>query len=120
MKQNISVDDLMELSEQQKEKLRGMWEPKEYAPVYYAKDKVEFHYLDESFVPTKNELLPLLSIGDMIEILEQKGEVYSVNNMYVNIGTNKKGWGILLLSQNKEYRSDDLVTALWQAVKSIL
>jgi hypothetical protein len=89
MKQNISMEQLNELSDRAKENLRKKWEPEVGDQVYYD----ENIYIYTHFMPdtkelcmrelvsmgfdgeemnryaVKEELLPLLSIGQMIEIL---------------------------------------------------
>ena len=147
MKQNISVEDLNELSEEQKEKLRKMWEPKQYDVVYVHWMEVqqfatgiilnvnilENGYWDlqvysnetlRGFRP-KQYLLPILSIGQMIEILINNNEFFNISNVYVKHPTTSdrsinNGYGIWLHKLSKEYRADELCNALWLAVKNIL
>lgn len=88
MKQHISVEQLNELSPEQKEHLREMWEPQEgdfiYAEQWKTKDIVvkvteatgrvvgkKVWFKDDTFL-WKHECLPLFNIVQMIEILHAK------------------------------------------------
>jgi hypothetical protein len=110
MKQNISEEQLQELSEEQKIKLSALYKPTD-----------EF-----SIIKTDWYLgLPLLSIGQMIEILINNNEFFNISNVYVKHPTTSdrsinNGYGIWLHKQSKEYRADELCNALWLAVKNIL
>lgn len=86
MKQHITVDQLNELTEEQKKKLRDMWEPIQGELFYYS-DKDDWYYGDgiyrcAEYKNNKIEIigerqivkeycLPVLSIGQMIEILKK-------------------------------------------------
>jgi hypothetical protein len=131
MKQRISVEGLKSLTPSQQEKLREWWKPQEGDIVYWQKwGGVETVIIRETKIlglpnydlafndgynsSNKSQLLPLLSIGQCIEILEDKS--LNLNNVFID----RKGWETVIWEQNKSYRSEELIDALWEAVKSIL
>ncbi len=116
MKQHITPDDLAQLTEEQKEKLRLYWskENRVIGDLY-------FHETDENKeirVNTKtvfnpfNDYLPLLSIGQMIDILH--------NNVNVSFFDRKPGPVWSVMKDNVWFDDKELVDSLWSAVKSIL
>lgn len=126
MKQHITVDQLDELTEKQKEKLRDMWEPIQGELFYYS-DKDDWYYGDgiyrcAEYKNNKIEIigerqivkeycLPVLSIGQMIEILEKNIEIIKpLENM----------WRSNIKSHPLNIDADELCDALWSAIKLIL
>lgn len=93
MKQNITKDQLNELSEKGKEKIRG-WQMEPYKGTWY-----------------EGELSPLLSIGQMIEFLGDFCIDVDLSNGKLN------GTGYIT-----EAREDgmELCDALWEACKEVL
>ena len=117
MKQRITVEQLQELTEEQQQRLREWWK-REFGDVFYITDyknnkEAQLQVLDRSWQlivkEYRKEFLPLLSIGQMIELIENNG--VSWQN------------GLFLVDSNliifKSY-GGELVDALWQAVKEIL
>ncbi len=106
MKQHITVKQLKELSDFGKGKLRKWWgKGKQKKNAYWWTDKLN---------------LPLLSIGQMIEFLdEQSGEdISSYSERAGNVHTVGKPWHHwFTIHWDKEY--DELCDALWEAVKEI-
>jgi len=125
MKLRIDTAQLNELSDAQKQRLRELWEPKDYDVILYKTPhehdggvtsiKISYGFLDSEIIDMDsdvdgyyniNDCLPLLSIGQMIEILQKN-----------NISNN-------LLSYCNAYimriECEDICDALWQAVKEIL
>ena len=99
MKQHISIDQLNELSEKGKDKLRVWLEPKiiESDPLYpntYKQTGDDWWYGR------------LLSIGQMIEFLDARTLIYKAD----------VGWCIDLANKPQAVMCD----ALWEAVKEIL
>ena len=90
MKQRITVDQLQELTEEQKQRLRGWWKPEEGDLVY-----------NKFFNEFKQEELPLLDIGQMIELLLNRA-VDPIEEPYE-----------LFINEN-------LCNELWSAVKQVL
>ena len=95
MKERISEEQLQELSPEQQEKLREWWEPKEYdvfiAQPYGTECILIWRLVDQSaFKKLWNELLPLLSIGQMIGMLSHYHPHFSYRCMdEYNVGHEK-------------------------------
>ena len=100
MKQHITVEQLNQLSEKGKEKLREWWE-KDIVEVDESKKQPEmicFGYKD----------LPLLSIGQMIEFLIENNKLEGEEYGRPALPTYNHDW--------EKYICDDL----WEAVKEAL
>jgi len=146
MRQRISVEQLQELTEEQKEKLREWWKPKAGDTVFIINQKVGcdnkaiitdwdnkkqfgicyfncfddfgLRYYDIDLYGKEN-LTPLLSIGQMIEFLDDhvdgfdlhKFDIYGFAEDYkLNL------WGHI----ENTFDSYEPCDALWKAVKEIL
>ncbi|KKK49467.1 hypothetical protein LCGC14_3134760 [marine sediment metagenome] len=112
MKQHITTDQLNELSEKGKEKLLKWWKRNGYRKITgtYA-DTGKFVYTDS-----------LLSIGQMIEFLDDRGFFEDEKTHQVrSISKGKPGmnwqWFLRL---NKEFNDYELCDALWSACKEVL
>lgn len=101
MKQHITEEQLNELSEKGKERLRKWWKPKEYDLYMNEEGEVSSVWCCEDDVTSTD--MPLLSIGQMIEFLNEYGEIY--------LGTVK----IITWEPTQE-----LFDVLWQSVKEVL
>jgi|SRR3972149_466892 len=121
MKQRIDKEQVLSLTDEQKVKLRELWEPKEgdffYFPIYGECYYGEYMggYSNEAFVPNADSL-PLLSIGQMIEILHRK-------NLQITLEQGRDyAVSFFLGFIPKEYRFQDkeLCDALWEALKEVL
>ena len=116
MKQHITVKQLNELSNiQGKKKLRKWWKPKAGDKILMYEDQVKV--LLEGYLPMEKEkhnLLPLLSIGQMIEFLDEKDDYF-------------RSWYTKGIS-TKEYKDrnfswkykEEICDKLWEAVKEML
>lgn len=113
MKRRITVEQLQELTEEQQERLRGRWKPECY-DVYWTsafEDSCNIVLTDEygnvnGYVKNNMELcLPLLDIGQMIELLQ--------NNLYTKPISTK---GPMYFSTANINLCDDL----WEAVKQVI
>jgi len=139
MKQNITIDQLEELSLEQQIKLRDLWKPKQYDLVAYTyeyhegleTDKViikglynndpnlveEVSDMEGEYVFPKGDCLPLLSIGQMIEYLRQ----YKLD---INDSNYREGEWFIFLNKyrgsNNYFRNTEIIDALWEAVKECL
>lgn len=122
MKQNITVDDLNQLSEKGKKSLRNWWKPQE-GDLCYRPDQPrrsiwlnpdgDIKGVKDFFLP----IYPLLSIGQMIEFLgkrwieyiryvyDPKNELYKLEDSFDDI-----------YIPNYEKLCDEL----WEAVKEVL
>jgi hypothetical protein len=121
VKRRIEPEQLNELTPEQKERLRELWKPQEFDVCLFAaeicaidvvRENYEIHeridtwfwFVDcEGRPVTKDDCLPLLDIGQMIELLRK----ISFN-------------AIESLDYSGAIQSEKLCDALWQAVKSVL
>lgn len=140
MKQRITVEQLNELTEEQKEKLREWWKPQDGD--FFARRR--YHVPDDSpideyciggleFVDSggadtfhaEDGDIPLLSIGQMIELIKEHDAIRYCNLM-VTLHT-----PLIVIPHNaKDQKYADIVTemlkqielidALWDAVKQAL
>jgi hypothetical protein len=139
MKQHITVDQLNELSDKAKEKLRGWWKPEEFDLVLVRMDSVkENRHVDHIFTYSelsqvkkpeyiKKDNLPLPSIGQMIEFLDdhdflhdgtfENGTINKFEKFNSNLSGKGEfiGWGVMY-----EDSKPELCDALWEAVKQVL
>ena len=183
MKQHITIENLMELTEYQRDRLNDLWTPKQYDLAagflckdaennendifefvignvniretrsgYYmtlmnlealrswgnqedteeAEEEVDMEeYNEEDFIfeyerpdiYSKGDCLPLLSIGQMLEILNKCG--YGKGNFYVNFQKDAIGFGVgrnieEYIDYGTDYNGEELCDALWTAVKEAL
>ena len=125
MKQNITPEQLNELSDKGKEKLRKWWIPRR-GDIVYGNSPVEENRLislvaenvdekgisdNESYVwIPKEKGLPLLSIGQMIEFLDEDAD------SLMNMGDH---W-IVYDRKNDSLFKVELADALWEACKEVL
>lgn len=127
MKRRITKSDLEQLSIEQKEKLFMWYVPNDgdivlhednniytvnrYTDIekdfYYINDELETIWVDIDFC------LPLLDIGQMIELLQD-------NRVILDIWDTTSGWNVGEWIEDKTIHRTELCDALWQAVKSIL
>jgi len=121
LKQRISADDVLQLTPEQQEKLRVWWNVQEsdlfaYIGLINTSNKIVidvdregYMYDGRDWFP-KMDCLPLLSIGQMIELLDNFTEEPSLKNENLRLSINRTMW----LGNSK------LVDSLFQAVKEIL
>jgi len=110
VKQRITIDDLNQLTNEQKEKLREWWKPERGDLYIYNKSSLRdegweiYQVLKEDTPNLLKEMkaYPLLSIGQMIEILDK----------------NETDWLEVLL--NGAYDGMEPCDSLWRKLKSIL
>lgn len=185
MKQYITLEDLMELTQYQRDRLNDLWMPKKYdlAAAFLCKDaenneydifefvighvnigetrsgyhmtlmnlesirswgsaaeetseetseeisdEDEFNEEDFCFeyerpdVYSKNDCLPLLNIGQMLEMLKKCG--YGNGSLYANIADDSRnGVGREIMQYEEygmDYENEELCDALWNAIKEVL
>lgn len=132
MKQRITAEQLSELTTEQKEKLRELWVRDEGD--YGVTEGIEFIVTGERededtgfiFLIGKKpfyqgeiwfnceKCLPLLSIGQMVELLGDR--IIHINNMFID-----GGWEANVLHGNKSYRAKELCDAFWiTTIKEVL
>ena len=120
MKQRITSDQLQQLTPSQQEKLRAWWKP-EIGDKFDAErsgitwlvasvngERIETH----AGIFLKNECLPLLSIGQCLQILGEHNRYYELRNYENNFHFYDQ--------DNLKSKSPELIDALFEAVKSIL
>ena len=126
MKRRIDASQLKELTDEQQTKLRELWKPQcgdlilFYDPalrrysnesIVYAYDPYNGRVRDvKERVLEKRECLPLLSVSQMIELLQEK---YPVMGIERRLGI-EYGWNI------EHYRAFELADVLWIMVKEVL
>lgn len=127
MKQHITIEQLKELSEKGKEKLNDWWTPKEFDIFVHFDNKrlysvsainaVEIHEIGKDVYELH---MPLLSIGQMIEFLQEKTntDMDTLNNKFIQ----SKVMAVNHFVVGKVYIAykDNLCNALWEAVKEVL
>jgi hypothetical protein len=144
MKQRINIEQLQELTEEQKQRLREWWKPNKYdVAIDFKYDNYEFpveqvcddklidfvDYGEEIADSKKEDCLPLLNIGQMIELLTNKGrfaekliiEIYKATrvereNKICEIYEHSRDYEDGIVS----YANRELANCLWQAVKQVL
>jgi hypothetical protein len=119
VKQNISIENINKLTDKQKEKMRELWEPK-YGDIITSTISNFVMTLKNSITFDKSYYLPLLSIGQMIEILEKHNILFSITNMCINPFYGKRGYAVTLTNKKKHYNSEELCDALWNAIVDIM
>lgn len=135
MKQNISVKQLQELTDEQKERLRKWWKPGKgdrYVTYTFKHTKIIKELGGENGgiydiygkrTPDGVPCLPLLSVGQCIELLEAKDP-----GSWSICCSKSGGWYITSsnLYAPKYYIADggkdfeEIIDALWEAVKAVL
>ena len=130
MKRRITYEDLHSLTKEQVQKLRDWWNPNIgdwfYNPNYVINNRVIVRLSDDESIFysshkstatqfTKNKCMPLLDIGQMIDILKKKEWVLKINQ------SNEGSFRVELDCINgvSFYRTE-LCNALWNAVKFTL
>jgi hypothetical protein len=135
MKQRITPEQLNELTDEQKEKLRELWKDDRFSngfgdcyleitPRSGENTKVWFsgrtqdleHWIGQ--IPNKNYDLPLLSIGQMIEILEHP-RINPIPPGLIDPAPSLL-WMVtfgLHACHVVDYEAEELADALWQATK---
>lgn len=121
MKQHITPKQLNELSEKGKERLRKWWKPKR-GDWFYTHNAGKVALITKGmktksnrfFLNRKDRLSPLLSIGQMIEFLDDRDE-WSMEKIFT--------WSIDLDRDDgikDVYDLVELVDSLWEACKKVL
>ena len=127
MKQRIDVSQLQELSPEQQEKLREWWQP-QIGDAFIIKGDNEVRSIDSSWrlimisnTPLANEFCPLLSIGQMIEILTKESITVDITTTQMETKNRKTAFVLLNnVFSSERFDSGELVDALFEAVKEIL
>lgn len=140
MKQHITVEDLLSLTPAQQERLRewyldrrqfGDWVAFQKDGAWRADILVEYNeaycwasgwYADHTQVPA-DKILPLLSIGQCMELLAEQG--VGLDNFCVGFDETTqeykgRGWICLLTKPQRNFRANEPLDALFAAVKEVV
>jgi hypothetical protein len=130
MKQRITVEQLQELTEEQKQRLREWWKPEPgdimldikmgclETLVEGGNGKAIIEHIKSD---SKARFLPLLSIGQMIELIESKDDCINITKLLTDIDHKELwGWETALRHLRKSSCDIELCDALWQIVKEVL
>ena len=115
MKQHITVQDLNDLSEKGKERLREWWDKK-----YKHRDAPHSYQSEDPYVGVEYGEQPILSIGQMIEFLDKNRKRDWAIYFGKNLAFVQSDNGVTLLGKTPENRKGDLCNGLWAAVKEVL
>src|SRR5258708_10141817 len=123
MKQHITTSDLDQLTEKGKERLREWWKPKKGDKAISNTEYEAFigereGYEDEFNIESAK--YPLLSIGQMIEFLDDNFDHNGFLGDYWDISVTEKGWSILYKEGGDKIANVNLCDALWSACVEIL
>ena len=119
MKQRITVEQLNELSEEQKARLWELWQPSEGDTVLVNRGILKNYVITFSedclsnFPQKPIGYVPLLNIGQMIEIIKDKLSSIHFHGGNVIVS-------FYHASVEKQFIKDNLCDALCEAVKAIL
>lgn len=140
MKQHITVEQLNELTDEQKNKLRQLWKPQEGDFITSDKDdRIRiigkdnrnngfaiglFPYCDDEIHACNTERLdkcfPLLSIGRMIELLESEYQTVYTSKHIPDGMFKTTVYKVFFKKDGCGFWGETLCDALWEAVKTIL
>jgi hypothetical protein len=122
MKQRITIEQLNKLTDEQKERLREWWTPQTHDVVFYRSFEKEFvvegytgstlHFADGSGT-WSYDCLPLLSIGQMIQFINEKKPLKSISKARFD------KWTVNIETATLGYK-DELCDSLWETVTRIL
>lgn len=124
MKQHITIEQLNELSEKGKENLRAWWKPQQgdKCVKWLGSGSIEEEVIiggsDQNYEEVSelnNGLTPLLSIGQMIEFLEETTDKTYGERWWYKIFFGGYGGEVGLKEEDVE-----LCDALWEVVKEVL
>lgn len=133
MQQHISVEMLNELSPEARERLRTWWKP-QWGDVYWLPPYHTLHvvtYCDETGIKPlgywpcyrqqKSEVLPLLSIGQLIELLSQRGRMGLTSPWPIPMAPSHTTWRVSCSAMRQpDKTADEPIHALWDAAKAVL
>lgn len=120
MKQQISSEQLQELTEEQKERLREWWKPQMWHQMIDNKGLYYLGFQTKDIEADKENLLPLLSIGQMIDFIDgEREELWSFREKMLTPYKEDAYWRVRGID-NLEFSGNSLCDALWEAVKYLL
>lgn len=121
MKQRITPKQLTELNHEHKLRLLSLWIPQNGDFYIWYGEKYgtgkEIYIVDDSFITEDTEAklfaLPILSIGQMIELIQEKKPLKSISKSRYD------KWSINIETATLGYK-DEICDSLWEAVTRIL
>lgn len=129
MKQHITIEQLNELTDKGRERLREWWKPKTLGELFY--DPEHGYVAWNPSTPMKMRIaevepLPILSIGQMIEFLESQLEFGRIIELTRDV--NNPAWFVEICELDGADRFEggvifhepELCDTLWEAVKEVL
>ena len=127
MKQHITPKQLNELSEKGKKRLRKWWKPIDGDLYARFSNNMIWPMLAHGVAKLKKENnLPLLSIGQMIEFLIVKNPLAVIlidGDLYTEVAPNGAAIDDGLITDDdseKIFKKENTCNALWEAVKDVL
>ncbi len=129
MRQRITRKQLKELTPEQRDRLWKWWEPEKGEKILESDGSTHMIYdilhglilIGGRDFFIKAEVLPLLSIGQCNELLQTFDQCVSLSYKIIFEGTkNSMGWEVTLRHLKEWNQQDELIDALWQAVKAVL
>lgn len=125
MKQHITIEQLHEMTDDQKEYLRKWWYPRQYDVVLDVQHDHQFsiYYQDGTIGDSyhdymKDDCLPLLSIGQMIEFISTASKP-KITEAYALPDYPDGRWSVFVFSVGTFY-DEELCDALWKGVRGVL
>ena len=131
MKQRITPEQILELNEEQRGKLQELWKPEignmaidllqgEERFIFSIDCNGTLFNMSTGFEFCKHEALPLLNIGQMVEILDEKYDTkLKIYKEHTNpLNPDAKFW--FALHPEEGFGNHELCDALWAEVKKIL
>ena len=113
MKQHISTKQLNELSEKGKKRLKKWWKPETMMELVTDGDKAIVGMYIPELEANGIKVWPLLSIGQMIEFLDENSKFLCILNC-------KDHWEVGYSIDHPDWDGIELCDALWMPTKEIL
>jgi hypothetical protein len=121
VKQRITVEQYKELTDKQKSILLQWWKPYKFDIIYWHVLESEETYEDSVWrCAKKEELIPLLSIGQLIELLHDKGSFNSEKPLEAKFNTSFTQNQTITIDWFGRTADTELCDSLWEAVRDIL
>jgi hypothetical protein len=108
MKQKITTKQVQELTAEQQQRLRAWWTPQEGDYIADGNHEEMIYYLNGI---RKSKVLPLLSLGQMIEWLHT-ADVLQIEK------ASPTSWAVKM--NEAESRDPELCDALWEMLKQVM
>lgn len=118
----INLEGLRELRAQEDSAKEEEEAPEEVDLEVYNEEDFTFEY-ERPDIYSKGDCLPLLSIGQMLEIINKCG--YGNGNFYTSLNKGKNEYGIgkdieQFIDFGMDFKSEELCDAIWAALKEVL